>query len=100
MNLLTLERDTVEVSGVRVRSLTAGEQIDLDMAMKSAGDDVRKLLVVQLAAYVCDEAGNAALTAEEAGRVIDLRKPSTVKAILEAAGKLNGWGNPEAIRGN
>ena len=100
MSLLTLERDTVEAAGVRVRSLTAGEQIDLDAAMKVAGEDVRKLLAVQIAAYVCDDSGNAVLTAEEAGRFVELRKTSTVKSIIEAAGKLNGWNDQEAIRGN
>jgi hypothetical protein len=100
MSLLTIERDTQEVAGVKVRSLTAGEQIDLDAALKAAGDDVRKLLTMQLAAYVCDDSGKPALTAEEAGRFLDLRKTSTVKAIIEAAGKLNGWIDQEAIRGN
>jgi hypothetical protein len=94
-----IERDVAEVSGVRVRSLTAGEQIDLEAASKAADGDIRKLIAVQLHAYVCDEAGNAVLSAEQAAQMVETRKSSTVRAILEKAGTLNQF-DQEAIRGN
>ena len=94
-----IERDVAEIAGVRVRSLTAGEQIDLEAAMKVADKDIRKLIAVQLQAYVCDEAGNPVLSAEQAAQMVETRKSATVRVILEKAGDLNQF-DPESIRGN
>jgi hypothetical protein len=94
--------ECVEFSGIKayVRSLTAGEQIDLDIAMKSSAEDIRKLLAVQLRSYVCNENGESLLNDEQAMLFVEKRKPSTVTAIIESAAKLNGFGQQEALKGN
>lgn len=94
-----IERDVLEVAGLRVRSLTAGEQIDLEAAMKVADKDIRKLIAVQLEAYVCDESGAATLTGDQAAKMVETRKAATITEILEKAGKLNRF-EPEQVRGN
>lgn len=100
------DRDVVpvEVAGVTayVRSLTAGEQLDMEAAVEAASGNIRLLLAAQLHAYLSDGEGNAILTLEQAQQFIDKRKPGTVRKIIDAAGGLNGWTKEarEAIRGN
>ncbi len=101
--LLTLEREVkLSPAGIYVRSLTAGEQIDLEAAMSAANGDVRKILAAQLALYVCDDNGVPVLDAETAAKFVEVRNPQTVKSVIDTAGELNGWGEQvrEDLRGN
>jgi hypothetical protein len=93
---------TPEWSGAKVyvRSLSAGEQIDLDAYVEGEKDQ-KKTLAAQLAAYVCDESGKAMWDREQAAKLLD-RRTAPIYRILKAAKKLNAWDveETEAIKGN
>jgi hypothetical protein len=84
-----------------VRSLSCGEQIDLDNAQEAAATDQKKILALQLAAYVCDGSGKPVWNQEQAAQLLN-RRTAPIYRILKAAKKLNAWDKDEQeeIRGN
>lgn len=95
----------VEISGgtVLVRSLSAGEQLALEQAVRTGHEagDLRGVMVAQLSAYVSDDAGVQLFSLDEADRLMS-RKPQDVTAIVSAGQELNRWtaAEKEAVRGN
>jgi hypothetical protein len=89
---------TVSVGGdtLCVRSLSSRELIAHQDAIKAADGDREKALALQLAALICDEAGNRILSMEDALVVLD-QSPALVAAIVKAGDELNG---SEDVKGN
>lgn len=105
MNPLEIEDREIELvpikgGAVHVRSLSAGEQIDLDAAME--GKQVKDLLTLQIQAYVCTEVGEPLFNLEQAGTFLAKRHPTSIKKIITAATRLNAWdaGSGDSIKGN
>lgn len=97
------EEVDIGVGTVRVRTLSAGEQLDLEQAIRKdrESDDLRPIIVRQLAAYVSDDEGGALLSIEEAERMLAL-KPKAITKVIDAAQRLNKWTDSEReeVRGN
>ena len=85
-----------------VRSLTVSEHLAMEAANATASGDRFKLMVNQIAAYVCAEDGSALFTPEQAALFAEKRHPETIKKVVEAAMSLNGYGKEarEEIAGN
>jgi len=93
----------IGVGTVRVRTLSAGEQLALEQALRKLheSNDLQAVMVQQLAAYVADDDGGPLLTVEEAVRMMAL-SPQAITKIVSAAQDLNRWtgSEREAVRGN
>lgn len=109
--LSIVDREVKEVAirggTVYVRSLSAGEHVELIRAQGEAsrgsdGSDYVPTLVLQLAAFMCNEDGEAILSAEQAEEFARKRHPDSLQTIVGAALSLNGWGSKsrEEITGN
>lgn len=71
-----------------VRALLASEAMALSDAI-GAAETSEDTIAVQLAAFACDEAGNAVLTAEQARESISRLYLEDVRAIVTAGQTLN-----------
>lgn len=93
------DREIREVSvpewggSVFVRSLTAGEGLELHQALKALSDnDLKGVLAAQMAAYICDESGKPIFDgAAEAAPMVD-RKSSAFHRVINEALSLNKMG--------
>lgn len=99
------EFEEVEISGgsVRIRTLSAGEQLALEQAVRKLNEanDLRGIMVQQLAAYVANDDGSAMLSVDEADQMMQL-KPQDITKVVSAAQTLNRWTDAEReeVRGN
>jgi len=74
---------------VHVRQLTGVELLGLEDSIEAAKEDKPKVLAAQVAAYLSDEQGNAALTAEQALQFVGLYAAIDTKRVIRAGDALN-----------
>jgi hypothetical protein len=85
-----------------VRAISADQMVEFDSAIKEAGEDVKKLLAIQLSTFLSNEAGDQVLSVDDALSLSRRLKARTVQQIVTAGMELNALTSKEqeAIRGN
>lgn len=72
-----------------VRALYAGEAVALSKALQTLADAPEETIAVQLAAFVCDERGEALFTLEQARAAVAKIYPDDVRALMSAGTEVN-----------
>jgi hypothetical protein len=87
--------DISGIGSVNLRVLTGREALALDVQLRKDRDTAEGLasiVAVQLAAFICDEAGAPILSLEDAAQLIDQWSAGQVRSVISHGAKLNALG--------